>query len=360
MHPKTNKLNRTCSLYPVTRILNFSRQIVNDNSPELRDKVVLDVNWLTSHIFGIALAPANFPRSLRFDRVSGMVEKRELQATFPECPLEQLIELFVRFEVCLPWDEQHLVCENYLFPSHLEQNRSNLDDVWPQFGTVGDSLCVVGRIVECKNKVDTLPCSFFPKFQIRLLRRFGHRSPVWQGGIKIADDTVEILATLSSSLKALNCCVWAPKGYEERCYDYLKFIESIRDGLLDEIAGGVEVVHKALSIKMLHQKKFDGYLLTEVDQKLQEVGPNARVFLESCGINEMAVDVKYCGIRRYALPHDHISHLSLRERKELAQLLDTSTDSNHLKSLSELLGIRSLPVEHDDVAIPGKLLQMDN
>lgn len=339
-------------------MLNFSRQIVNDNSPELRDKVVLDVNWLTSHIFGIALAPANFPRSLRYDRVNGMVEKYELQATFPECPLEQLIELFVRFEVCLPWDEQHLICENYLFPSHLEQNHSNLADVWPQFGTVGDSLCVVGRIVECKNKVDTLPCSFFPKFQIRLLRRFGHRSPVWHGGIRIADDAVEILATLSSSLKALNCCVWAPKGCEERCYDYLKFIESIRDGLLDEIAGGVEVVHKALSIKMLHQKKFEGYLLTEVDQKLQEVGPNARVVLESCGINEMAVDVKYCGIRRYALPHDHISHLSLRERKELAQLLDTSTDSNHLKSLSELLGIRSLPVEHDDVAVPGKLLQV--
>lgn len=332
---------------------------MNDNSPELRDKVVLDVNWLTSHIFGIALAPANFPRSLRFDRVNGMVEKQELQATFPECPLEQLIELFVRFEVCLPWDEQHLICENYLFPSHLEQNRSSLDDVWPQFGTFGDSLCVVGRIVECKNKVDTLPCSFFPKFQIRLLRRFGHRSPVWHCGIKIADDVVEILVTVSSSLKAVNCCVWAPRGCEERCYDGLKFIESIRDELLDEVAGGVEVVHKAVSIKMLHQKKFVGYPLKEVDQKLHESGPDARVVLESCGINEMAVVVRYCGIRRYTLPHDHISHLGLRERKELAQLLDTGTDSNHVVSLSEQLGIRSLPVEHEDVEVPGNLLRED-
>ena len=213
--------------------------------------------------------------------------------------------------------------------------------------------------MECKNKVDTLPCSFFPKFQIRLLRRFGHRSPVWHGGIKIADDAVEILATLSSSLKAVNYCVWAPKGCEERCYHYMKFIESIRDGLLDEVAGGVEVVHKALSIKMLHHKKFEGYPLKEVDQKLQEVGPNARVVLESCGINEMAVDVRYCGIRRYTRPHDHISHLSLRERKELAQLLDTGTNSNHLESLSEQLGIKSLPVEHEDMEVPGNLLQVD-
>ncbi|KAL9964407.1 hypothetical protein ACROYT_G028047 [Oculina patagonica] len=332
----------------VAYYLNESAEIVNDNSPELRDKVILDVNWLTSHIFGIALAPANFPRSLRIDRVSGMVEKRELQATFPECPLEQLIELFVRFEVCLPWDEQHLICENYLFPSHLEQNRSNLDDVWPQFDTDGDGICVVGRIVECKNEVDTLPCSFFPKFQIRLLSRFGHRSPVWHGGIKIADDAVEILATLSSSLKAVNFCVWAPKGCEERCYSSMKFIESLRDGLLDEVAGGVEFEHKALSIKMLHHKKFEGYPVKEVDDKLHEDGPNARVVLESCGINERAVDVMYCGIRRYIFPPDHISHLAIRDRKELAQLLDTGSDSNHLKSLSEQLEVKSLPVEHED------------
>lgn len=350
---KVKEINKTADedgARNVAFYLNESAEIVSDSSPELRDKVVLDVNWLTSHIFGIALAPANFPRSLRFDRVNGMVEKGELQATFPECPLEQLVELFVRFEVCLPWDEQHLICEYYLFPSHLEQNRSSLDDVWPQFG---DSICVVGRIVECKNKVDTLPCSFFPKFQIRLLKRFGHRSPVWHGGIKIADDVVEIVATVSSSLKAVNCCVWAPKGCEERCYDCLRYIASIRDELLDEVAGGVEVVHKAVSIKMLHQKKFEGYPLKEVDQKLHADGPDARVVLESCGINEMAVVVRYCGIRRYALPHYHISHLPLRERKELAQLLDTGTDSNHVESLSEQLGIRSLPVEHEDVEVPG-------
>lgn len=152
---------------------------MNDNSPELRDKVVLDVNWLTSHIFGIALAPANFPRTLRFDRLSGMVGKQELERTFRECPLDQLVELLVRFEVCIPWDEEKLICENYLFPSHLEQDRPNLDDVWPQTGNSGRDLCVVGRILECQNKMDALPFGFFPKFQIRLLKRFGHKSPVW-------------------------------------------------------------------------------------------------------------------------------------------------------------------------------------
>ena len=341
----------------------FFQQIVNDNSRELRDKVVLDVNWLTSHIFGIALAPANFPRSLRFDRVSGMVEKGELQSTFPECPLDQLIELFVRFEVCLPWDEQNLICDNYLFPSHLEQNRSSLDDVWPEFGTSANGLCVVGRIVECKNKIDTLPCSFFPKFQIRLLRRFGHRSPVWHGGIKIADDVVEILATLSSSLKVVNFCVWAPRGCEERCYESMEFIENLRDGLLDEVAGGIEFVPKAVSITMLRQKKFEGYPLKEVDDKLQKVGLDARVSLESCGINERAVDVRYCGIRRYALPPDHISHLAMRERKELAQLLDTEGGSNHLEALLEPREARSLPVEHEDserMEASGKLLQSES
>lgn len=177
-----------------------------------------------------------------------MVDKESLKTAFPECPLDQLIELFLRFEVCIPWDEQKLLCENYLFPSHLEQDRSNLDDVWPQFGISGGDLCTVGRIAECKNQMDTLPCSFFPKFQIRLLRRFGHRSPVWYGGIKIADDTVEILVTLSTCLKAVNICVWAPKGCEERCYASLKFIDTLRNGLLDEVAGGIEFVHKAMSI----------------------------------------------------------------------------------------------------------------
>lgn len=342
----------------LTFVCNAPFQIVSDTSPELRDKVVLDVNWLTSHIFGIVLAPANFPCSLRSDRVNGMVEKRELQATFPECPLEQLIELFVRFEVCLPWDEQHIVCDNYLFPSHLEQDRSSLDDVWPsQFGRSDNDRCVVGRIVECKNKTDSLPYSFFPKFQIRLLRRFGHRSPVWYGGIKIADDTVEILATLSSSLTAVNFCVWAPKGCEERCYDSMKFIERLRDELLDEVAGGVEFVHKAMSIEMLKGKKFEGYLLKEVDEALENVGPRARLVLEKGGINEMAVDVRYCGIQRYTHPGDHISHLKLRERKELAKLLDSSGESNYLQSLSEQLKI---PVEHEDNVSDGNFLHKDS
>ena len=330
---------------------------MNDNSPELRDKVVLDVNWLTSHIFGIALAPSNFPRSLRSDRQSGMVEKAELQASFPECPLDQLMELLVRFEVCIPWDEHNILCENYLFPSHLEQDRSNLDDVWPQFGISDKGLCVVGRIVECKNKMDALPCGFFPKLQIRLLKRFGHRSPVWHRGIKIADDVVEILVTLSSSLTAVSVCVWAPKGCEERCYASMKFIETLMEGLRNEVAGGLEFVHKAMSIKMLYHKRFEGYVLKDVDEVLSKKEPNARVVLESCGVNELAVDVKYCGIRRYVCARDHISHMPLRDRKELSKLLDSDCKSN-LSLLSEQLGVGSVPVENEDTGPSGDLIKV--
>ncbi|XP_068685226.1 death-associated protein kinase dapk-1-like isoform X1 [Montipora foliosa] len=352
---ETKQVNVTADEEGVRNVafyLNEIAEIVSDNSPELRDKVVLDVNWLTSHIFGIALAPTNFPRSLRFDTASGMVSKADLEVSFPECPLEQLIELFVRFEVCIPWDEQKLLCDNYLFPSHLEQNRSNLDDVWPQFGESGGELCAVGRILECKNPIDMIPHSFFPKFQIRMLRRFGHRSPVWFGGIKIADDTVEILITLSSCLKAVNICVWAPKGNEERCYDTMKFIEDLRNELLDDVAGGVEFIHKAMSVKMLRQKRFEGYALNEVDKALEDKGPNARIVLENCAINESAVDVKCCGIRRHVSPLDHISHMTLRHRKVLAQLLDSDGTSN-LTSLSENLGIGPFPMENDDMELSG-------
>ena len=297
---------------------------MNDDSPELRGKVVLNVNWLTSHVFGIALAPANFPVSLRSDRVNGMVAKDELQSAFPECPLEQLIELFVRFEVCLPWDEQNLICRYYLFPSHLENGQRDLSDVWPKFDQ--GPVCAVGRIVECKNTTDTIPPSFFPKLQIRLLKRFGHKSPVWHGGLKIADDVVQILVTLSSNLRAVNLCVWAPKGCEERCYAALTFIESLRDRLFNEIAGGTELVHKALSITKLRDKELVGYLLEEVNRALDD-GPNARVVLEECAINERALDVKYCGIRRFLYPREHISHLPRKRRKQLARLLDTGDDS---------------------------------
>lgn len=326
---------------------------MNDNSPKLRDKVVLDVNWLTSHIFGIALAPANFSRTLRFDRLSGMVGKQELERTFRECPLDQLVELLVRFEVCIPWDEEKLICENYLFPSHLEQDRSNFDDVWPQIGIPGLDLCVVGRILECQNKMDALPFGFFPKFQIRLLKRFGHKSPVWYGGIKIADDVVEILATLSSSLKAVNICVWAPKGCEERCYAALIFVQELMEELLFEVAGGIEFARKALSIKMFRCKRFEGFPLEEVHDALRKNGPNARIVLESCGVNELAVDVEYCGITRLVYTQrDHISHMSLRDRRELARLLDDDSKSN-LSSLKEQLPVGSVPVENEDTAPSG-------
>lgn len=67
------------------------------------------------------------------------------------------------------------------------------------------------------------------------------------------------------SFKVVNCCVWVFKGCEECCYDCLRYIVSIRDELFDEVVGGVEVVYKVVSIKMLYQKKFEGYLLKEVD-----------------------------------------------------------------------------------------------
>lgn len=344
---KVREINNTADEEGVRNIafyLNESVEIVSDTSPELRDQIVLDVNWLTAHIFGIALAPSNFPRSLRGDIAHGMVGKRELQETFRECPFEQLIKLFVRFEVCLPWDEENLICENYLFPSHLEEDRIKSAELWP---TKLDDRCVVGRIVECKNKTDALPNSFFSKFQIRLLRCFGHKSPVWNRGIKIADDTVEILASLSSTLTAVNVCVWAPKGCEERCYDSMRYIEGLRDDLLDEVAGGIEFVHKAMSIEVLKHRDFEGYPLTEVDEALEKGGPNARVKLsqEKYAVNERAIDVRYCGIRRYVHPFDHISHFPVRERKALSKILDSKIESDHLQLLSDRLKV---PVEHED------------
>ena len=75
------------------------------------------------------------------------------------------------------------------------------------------------------------------------------------------------------------------------------------------------------------------------------------LFLKTA-VNELAVDVKYCGVRRYVHPPDHVSHMTLKDRRELAELLDKDCNSN-LTSLSEQLGVGSVPVENEDVIPPG-------
>ena len=55
--------------------------------------------------------------------------------------------------------------------------------------------------------------------------------------------------------------------------------------------------------------------------------------------------MRYCGIRRYSHPCDHISHFPLRERKALSKILDSNIESDHLQLLSNHLKV---PVEHED------------
>lgn len=64
------------------------------------------------------------------------------------------------------------------------------------------------------------------------------------------------------------------------------------------------------------------------------------------------MDVEYCGIRRFAFTPDHISHMTLRDRRELARLLDDDSKSN-LSSLKEQLAVGSVPVENEDTAPSG-------
>lgn len=168
----------------------------------------------------------------------------------------------------------------------------NLDDLWlMKFGRSDSDCCVVGCIVECKNKMDVFFNSFFLKFQICLLKCFGYKSLVWNCGIKIVDDMVEIFVIFLFNLKVVNVCVWVFKGCEECCYYFLMYIERFRDDLFDEVVGGIEFVEKVMSIEVLKCREFEGYFLKEVDEVFKKGGLNVRFMLEIYVVNERVIDV---------------------------------------------------------------------
>ena len=283
-------------------------------------------------MFGIALAPANFPLTLRGDRINGLVPRDEIRRTFPQCPVDQLLDIFLRFEICLPFDESATrAADIFLFPSHLETRFEKLDHVWPQHDRQ-DGICVVGRIVECKTPTDMFPSSFFPRIQTRLLKLFGHRSPVWLGGIKLVDDVIEILLTQSQDLRSISICVWAPKGCEERCYKALLYVESIRDRLMEEVCAGTETTLKVLSIRMLQHMKFVGYPIEDVKAALSLKGLGAYVVLQEFGVKDKALDILYCGLAKLTYPADHVSHLTVGQRRQLSALLDSGFGDGQLFS----------------------------
>lgn len=298
-------------------------------------------------MFGIALAPANFPRTLRGDKIMGLVSRDEISNTFPQCPVKELLEIFLRFEICLPFKESgELEAKTFVFPSHLESNVC--PHVWPEFDKQ-DEICMVGRIVECKTPTDMFPSSFFPRLQTRLLKRFGHKSPVWLGGIKLVDDVIQILVTQSQDLRSINVCVWATKGCEERCYKALLYVESIRDRLIEEVCAGTDTIYKVLSIRMFRQMKFAGYHFEDVQTKLRLHGHSAYVASEELGINDKALDIMYCGLRRFLYPANHVAHLTMRQRSQLSALLDSGfVDEPRFSRLSNELGIDSASLTREN------------
>ena len=286
------------------------------------------------------------------------MSRDEICSTFPEIPANQLLELFLRFEICLPLDETAALSgDTFLFPSHLETKFETLDHVWPQFVKQSE-LCVTGRILECKTRTDIFPSGYFPRLQIRLLKRFSHKSPVWLGGVKLVDDVIEILVTLSQDLRAINICVWAPKGCEERCYKALLYVESMRDRLMEEHCAGTETICKVLSSRMLRNMKFVGYLFDDVQAALRLNGPAAHVTSQKYGVSDKALDILYCGLRRFLFPVNHVSHLTLGQRRQLSALLDSGySEGSYLARLSSELGVDIGTIYQESMGHePGKLV----
>ncbi|KAI8519493.1 hypothetical protein Bbelb_027500 [Branchiostoma belcheri] len=224
--------------------------------------VVLSPQWLFTSVFGILLAPDNFPIDNIQRTAQDHVTYEELKRVFgavADIPL--LIKLLQDFQLCHTFDGH-----TFTLPSLLQQE---IDErAW---SPMSGKAVYFGMQIRCRTEIDSFSCDLFPRLQTLLMQAHPDKLSqplLWKNSAKCTDGKAEALLQISQDKRWLNIFVRSNDGDREDCNSIMDLLTDMAYKLLHETSPGArskDMVLSALDLRE-HSPQPHAYSREEVEE----------------------------------------------------------------------------------------------
>ena len=229
----------------VLRKLSDAAEIVSFQKAELAKYLVIEPQWLLSHIVGILMSPENFPPP-HVVYQHGRVKRSLAEAAVsnPHVPGKDTLEMVAQLGLCILEEEDMIV------PSKLDTERP--DDTWIDRA---DLDMYFGIKLSCE-RVPMAP-ALFPQLQVRLYNKIlelcGQMSKLWKDGVHVTlqNSNVEGLLEAQRDQMAINVAVRGSSKFARDAYQLLHLLREQVLFVAEEFSPGSDMSLKILSSKEL-------------------------------------------------------------------------------------------------------------
>ena len=229
----------------VLRKMSDAAEIVSFQKPGLRKYVVIEPQWLLSHIVGILMSPEHFPPPHVVYK-HGRTKRSLAEAAVhnPHVPGKETLEMVAQLGLCI------LEEEDMIAPSKLDTRRDR--ETWIARADL-DMYFGIRFSCEC---VPMSP-ALFPQLQVHLYNKFldlcGQVSQLWKDGIRVAllKSNAEGLLEAQRDQMAINVAVRGSSMFPRDPYLLLQLLREQVLYVAEEFSPGSDMSMKILSSKEL-------------------------------------------------------------------------------------------------------------
>ncbi|KAI8484077.1 hypothetical protein Bbelb_381950 [Branchiostoma belcheri] len=256
--------------FPVLQWEEYLSVVRQDTSVSLAERTVQlassylhDIGeWLYTSVFGILLAPDNFPIDNIQRTAQDHVTYEELERVFgavADIPL--LIKLLQDFQLCHTFDGH-----TFILPSLLQQEMDQR--AW---SPVSGKAVYFGMQIRCRTEIDSFSCDLFPRLQTLLMQAHPDKLSqplLWKNSAKCTDGKAEALLQISQDKRRLNIFVRSMKGNRQHCTALMDVLTDMTYKLLHETSPGArsrDMVLSALDLRE-HRPEIHAYSREEVEE----------------------------------------------------------------------------------------------
>ena len=231
----------------VLRSMSDAAEIISFQKPELKKYIVVEPQWLLSHIVGILMSPEHFPPPhVVYQHGRTKRSLAEAAVNNPHMPGKDTLEMVAQLGLCILEEEDMIV------PSKLDTERNTT--TW----IARDDLDLYFGIKFICHDVPMSP-ALVPQLQVHLHNKFlelcGQTSKLWKDGIHVTlqNSNAEGLLEAQRDQMAINVAV---RGSSALARDAYHLLQLLREQVLfkaEEFSPGSDMSVKILSSKELRQ-----------------------------------------------------------------------------------------------------------
>ncbi|KAI8498548.1 hypothetical protein Bbelb_237500 [Branchiostoma belcheri] len=236
---------------------------VTERTVQLASSYLHDIGeWLYTSVFGILLAPDNFPIDNIQRNAQDHVTYEELQRVFDDvADIPLLVKLLQDFQLCHTFDGH-----TFILPGLLQQEMD--ERAW---SPVSGKAVYFGMQIRCRTEIDSFSCDLFPRLQTLLMQAHSDKLSeplLWKNSAKCTDGKAEALLQISQDKRRLNIIVRSNDGDREDCNSIMDLLTDMAYKLLHETSPGArsqDMVLSALDLRE-HSPQPHAYSREEVEE----------------------------------------------------------------------------------------------